>query len=180
MTTDPSIQAAGDEQPASQPDDTGAEVVVPNQELVKELLDQMKLRYLVDDDGDVCAPWENFRTYFMFHGEDEQQTFAARTFYERTYSIDDRPRLLDAADDWNRRTLWPKVYSHTQDDGTVRLIGETQMLVGAGVSLNHFVRSTVGWVSAAIEFDGWLRKQPGMAVDTDQDEGPHDPGQDPA
>lgn len=174
MTTDPSIPAVGDELPGPQPDDSGAEVVVPDQELVKALLDQMKLRYHVDDEGDVAAPWENFRTYFMFRGDGEQQVFAVRTFYDRAYPIDDRPRLLDAADDWNRRTLWPKVYSHTDDDGTVRLIGEVQMMVGAGVSLNHFVTSTVGWVSAAIEFDGWLVKQLGLAGDTGQAEGPGD------
>ncbi|MEU6810456.1 YbjN domain-containing protein, partial [Streptomyces sp. NPDC046831] len=30
------------------------------------LLDQMELKYVVDDEGDLAAPWEQFRTYFMF------------------------------------------------------------------------------------------------------------------
>ena len=37
------------------------------------LLDQMELKYVVDDEGDLAAPWEEFRTHFMFRGEDDQR-----------------------------------------------------------------------------------------------------------
>lgn len=118
-----------------EPQATGpAGPVVPDQDLVKQLLEQMELKYVVDDEGDLAAPWEDFRTYFMFRGEGEQQVFSVRTFYDRPHAIDDKPQLLESIDDWNRRTLWPKVYSHTHDDGSVRLIGEAQMLIGTGVS----------------------------------------------
>ncbi|MFJ3058354.1 YbjN domain-containing protein, partial [Herbaspirillum sp. NPDC087042] len=50
--------------------------VVPDQDLVKQLLDQMELKYVVDDEADLAAPWEDFRTYFMFRGEDDQQVFS--------------------------------------------------------------------------------------------------------
>ena len=59
--------------------------VVPDQDLVKQLLDQMELKYVVDDEGDLAAPWEEFRTYFMFRGEDDQQVFSVRTFYDRPH-----------------------------------------------------------------------------------------------
>ena len=36
------------------------------------------------------------------------------------------------------------------------------MLIGTGVSLEHFVSSTVSWVRAAIEFDKWLVEQLGL------------------
>ncbi|MFJ4500565.1 YbjN domain-containing protein [Streptomyces sp. NPDC088864] len=144
--------------------------VVPDQDLVKQLLDQMELKYVVDDEGDLAAPWEEFRTYFMFRGEGEQQVFSVRTFYDRPHDTDLRPVLLDAIDDWNRRTLWPKVYTHTHEpeEGSeetgpsVRLIGEAQMLIGTGVSLEHFVSSTVSWVRASIEFDKWLLERLGL------------------
>ncbi|MGC4947325.1 YbjN domain-containing protein [Streptomyces sp. DT224] len=156
----PEPQAAGPEGP-----------VVPDQDLVKQLLDQMELKYVVDDEGDLAAPWEEFRTYFMFRGEGEQQVFSVRTFYDRPHATDQRPVLLDAIDDWNRRTLWPKVYTHTHEpeegaeEGgpSVRLIGEAQMLIGTGVSLEHFVSSTVSWVRASIEFDKWLLERLGLA-----------------
>ncbi len=124
-----------------------------------QLLDQMELKHVIDEEGDLAAPWENFRTYFMFRGEDEQQMFAVRTFYDRWFGIDEKPRLLETIDDWNRRTLWPKVYTHTHDNGDVTLIGESQMLIGGGVVTDQFVSSVVSWVRAATEFDKWLTEQ---------------------
>lgn len=140
--------------------------VLPDQDLVKQLLEQMELKYVVDDEGDLAAPWEEFRTYFMFRGEDEQQVFSVRTFYDRPHPVENRAQILDSIDDWNRRTLWPKVYTHLHEDeqggATVRLIGEAQMLIGTGVSLEHFVSSTVSWVRASVEFDRWLQEQLGI------------------
>jgi hypothetical protein len=142
-----------------------AEPFVPDQELVKQLLEQMELKYVVDEEGDLAAPWEEFRTYFMFRGEGDLQVLSVRTFYDRQHGLDERQQLLECIDDWNRTTLWPKVYSYTHDDGTVRLIGESQMLIGAGVSLEHFVSSVVSWVRAAIDFDPWLVERLGLEAD---------------
>lgn len=149
-------------------------MVIPDQDLVKQLLEQMELKYVLDEEGDLAAPWEEFRTYFMFRGEEDQQIFAVRTFYDRPYSIEDKPQLHEALDDWNRRTLWPKVYTHTHDDGTVRLIGEAQMLIGLGVGLEHFVSSTVSWVRASIEFEKWILEALGLEKDADSTDGDSD------
>ncbi|MDX6354258.1 MAG: hypothetical protein QOF98_1161, partial [Streptomyces sp.] len=100
-------------------------------------------------------------------GEDDQLVFSVRTFYDRPHDIDVKPQLLESIDDWNRRTLWPKVYTHTHDDGSVRLIGEAQTVVGMGVSLEHFVSSTVSWVRASIEFDKWVGETLGREKDVD-------------
>ncbi|KNE82996.1 MULTISPECIES: YbjN domain-containing protein [Streptomyces] len=171
MSIDPSsIPNFGGQQPEQQPSGPPPGPVVPDQDLVKQLLEQMELKYVVDDEGDLAAPWEQFRTYFMFRGEEEQQVFSVRTFYDRAHAIDTKPQLLEAVDDWNRRTLWPKVYTHTNDDGTVRLIGEAQMLIGVGVSLEHFVSSTVSWVRASIEFDKWLVEQLGLEAEVESAE----------
>ncbi|MCW8220059.1 YbjN domain-containing protein [Streptomyces halstedii] len=166
MSIDPSSIPSFGGQPEPQP--TAPEgPVVPDQDLVKQLLEQMELKYVVDDEGDLAAPWEEFRTYFMFRGEAEQQVFSVRTFYDRPHAADQRAVLLDAIDDWNRRTLWPKVYTHSHEGeegaaASVRLIGEAQMLIGTGVSLEHFVSSTVSWVRASIEFDKWLVERLGL------------------
>ncbi|MFM9373500.1 YbjN domain-containing protein [Streptomyces sp. Da 82-17] len=152
--------------------------VVPDQDLVKQLLDQMELKHVVDDEGDLAAPWENFRTYFMFRGEGDQQVFSVRTFYDRPHPVESKAQILDAVDDWNRRTLWPKVYTHTHEEEggptTVRIVGEAQMLIGTGVSLEHFVSSTVSWVRAAIEFERWLVDHLGLVEDVDSAEKPED------
>ncbi|AOT60077.1 YbjN domain-containing protein [Streptomyces fradiae] len=166
VSIDPSsIPNFGGQQP--QPQAAGpAGPVVPDQDLVKQLLEQMELKYVVDDEGDLAAPWEDFRTYFMFRGEAEQQIFSVRTFYDRPLPVEDRAKILETIDEWNRRTLWPKVYSHLHEDeqggATIRLIGEAQMLIGMGVSVEHFVSSTVSWVRASIEFDKWMMEQLGL------------------
>ncbi|AKH83726.1 hypothetical protein AA958_17640 [Streptomyces sp. CNQ-509] len=181
MSIDPSsIPNFGGQQPESRGSGGPQGPIVPDQDLVKQLLDQMELKYVVDEEGDLAAPWEQFRTYFMFRGEDEQQLYSVRTFYDRQHSLDDKPELLEAIDDWNRRTLWPKVYTHTHDDGSVRLIGEAQMLIGTGVALEHFVSSTVSWVRASIEFDKWLVETLGLQQELDEggdgEDGPGDAG----
>ena len=53
--------------------------------------------------------------------------------------------------------------------GTVRLIGEAQMLIGTGVALEHFVSSTVSWVRASIEFDKWLVETLGLQQELDSE-----------
>ncbi len=153
-----------DQPPAGPP---GGGVIRPDQDLVKQLLDQMELKYVVDEEGDLAAPWEHFRTYFMFRGEGEQEVYAVRTFYDRPHSLDDKAKLLEVLDGWNRQTLWPKVYTHTQEDGVVRLIGEAQMLLGLGVGLEHFVSSTVSWVRASVDFDKWVVDQLGLEKDAE-------------
>ncbi|MFW6691832.1 YbjN domain-containing protein [Streptomyces sp. MAR4 CNX-425] len=172
MSIDPSsIPNFGGQQPESSGSSGPQGPIVPDQDLVKQLLDQMELKYVVDEEGDLAAPWEHFRTYFMFRGEGEQQLYSVRTFYDRQHELDVKPQLLEAIDDWNRRTLWPKVYTHTHDDGSVRLIGEAQMLIGTGVALEHFVSSTVSWVRASIEFDKWLVETLGLQQEVDGEKG---------
>ncbi len=143
--------------------------IMPNQELVKQLLDRMKLKHTVDKSGDLLAPWKHYRVYFMFRGEERQRVLTVRTFYDRPHTVDDKPRLLQAIDEWNHSTLWPKVYTHTSDDGTVRLVGDFQLLLGAGVGFDHFVASVVSWVRAAGEFDKWLVDRFGLAKDEDEE-----------
>ncbi len=45
------------------------------------------------------------------------------------------------------------------------------MLIGTGVSLEHFVSSTVSWVRASIEFDKWLLERLGLAPAEQKAEG---------
>lgn len=144
--------------------------IVPDQDLIKQILDRMKLKHTVDKQGDVVAPWKRFRTYFMVRGEDQQRILSVRTFYHHPHGIEDKPRLLENIDEWNRRTLWPKIYTHTNDEGTVRMIGEAQMLVGMGVAPDHFVSTVVSWVRASIEFDKWLSGQLKLDKDGDKPE----------
>ncbi|MFC5909646.1 YbjN domain-containing protein [Streptacidiphilus monticola] len=162
MSIDPSsIPSFGVPQqpaPAGQPP-----VIIPDQDLVKQLLDQMELKHTVDEEGDLLAPWEGFRVYFMFRGE-QQELFAVRAFYDQPHDLERKAELLEALDEWNRETLWPKVYTHTHDDA-VRVIGETQMIVGMGVNLDYFVAMTANWTQAAVTFNTWIAERLGLAAE---------------
>ncbi|RKE20206.1 putative sensory transduction regulator [Streptomyces sp. TLI_171] len=136
-------------------------VIVPDQNLVTQLLDQMQLKHVVDEEGDLTAPWENFRVYYMFRG-DQKELFAVRAFYDRPFPLEKKAELLDLIDEWNRETLWPKVYTHTHEDGVVRLIGESQMIVGNGVNLEYFVGTTANWTQAAVGFEQWMVERLGL------------------
>ncbi|WP_411146269.1 YbjN domain-containing protein [Streptomyces sp. x-80] len=133
-----------------------ANPVVLNQSLVEQLLDQMGIKHTVDSEGDLVAGWDGFRTYFMFHTEGDQPFFAIRTFYDRRYSAEDREQLFTALNAWNRRSLWPKAYVHTHEDGTFGVIGEIHMLCASGVFLDHFAPSLLSWVTAPVELHTWL------------------------
>ncbi|MFD9458941.1 YbjN domain-containing protein [Streptomyces sp. NPDC059985] len=157
MSTDPASipnfwtpPAPPSAQPGSPPS------LIPDAGLVRELLDQMELKHFLDDDGDVAVPWEHFRMYFTIQGEGQDRCFSLRTFYDRLPSADTRTDLREIIDDWNSRTLWPKVYTVGDDEGPVHLIGETQMLIGSGVFLEHFTFSMASWIQASIDFYDWL------------------------
>jgi hypothetical protein len=158
----------------------GAALVLPDQDLVKQLLEQMELKFAVDEEDDLLAPWEDFRIYFMFRGDPGQQIYVVRTFYDAAHSVDDKPRLLEAVDEWNRNNLWPKVYSHTDDEGVVRLIGDVQLLIGNGIALEQFITSTVSWVRASVDFEQWIAKALGLTKDAEGGAGDADGGADSA
>ncbi|MQY28336.1 hypothetical protein NRB56_39190 [Nocardia sp. RB56] len=154
---------SGENQPM--PDDA-KQLVRPNRDLVAELLDQMELTYGVDDEGDLVAPYEGFRIYFIFRGT-QHELFAMRTYYDRVFPLESKPVLLGALDAWNRETLWPKAYTLTQEDGSVRMVTEYQLIVPNRVDLNFFVSNMTSWMEASIQFDGWIADQLGWDGDLD-------------
>ncbi|MGF1431519.1 YbjN domain-containing protein [Kitasatospora sp. LaBMicrA B282] len=170
MSVDPSsIPSFGIQppQPGGQPGGGPAgppPIVVPNQDLVKQILNQMQLKHAVDEEGDLVAPWDGFRVYYMFRG-DNKELYAVRAFYDRSYPLDQKGEILDLIDEWNRETLWPKVYTHTHEDGVVRLIGETQMIIANGVNIDYFVTTTANWTQAAVGFEQWIVERLGLQKD---------------
>lgn len=159
VTIDPSGLPNFGPQPT--PEDQGeieVTLVKPDKELVKQLLDQMELNHGEDDEGDLFAPYEGFRVYFMFRGE-QGELFSVRTYYDQGYPIDEKGAVLEAIDAWNRDALWPKVYTHTHDDGVVRLIAEAQMVVVNVVNLDFFISNMATYVQSSIQFDQWLREE---------------------
>ncbi|WP_042378851.1 YbjN domain-containing protein [Streptacidiphilus melanogenes] len=167
MSIDPSaIPNFGGQSPQPPQPQGPPPVIVPDAELVKQLLDQMQLKHGVDAEGDIVAPWEEFQVYFMFRGE-QKELFAVRAFYQHAHELAAKTALLEALDEWNRETLWPKVYTQTTDEGELRIVGETQMIVGMGVNINYFAAMVVNWVQAAVTFNQWINERLGLVKDVD-------------
>lgn len=161
MTIDPgAIPNFGPQEPPQGP----PPIIKPDDNLVGDLFEQLGIKYTTDPEGDIVASWPGFRVYAMFRGE-QKELFAIRAFYERAYPLEEKQELLDVIDEWNRDTLWPKVYTHTNEDGVLRLIGETQMVVPQGVNIDYFVGTTVNWVQASVGFHGWLAERLGLEAE---------------
>ena len=112
----------------------------------------------------------------MFRGE-QKELFAVRAFYDRAYPLEKKGEILDLIDEWNRETLWPKVYTHTHEDGVVRLIGEAQMIVGTGVNLDYFVTTTANWTQAAVGFEQWIVERLGLQNEIEGEDGEGEDGE---
>ncbi|NUR30451.1 MAG: YbjN domain-containing protein [Catenulispora sp.] len=164
MTTDPgAIPNFGPQEPQGAPQGPPP-IIKPDDNLVGDLFEQLGIKYTTDPEGDIVASWPGFRVFAMFRG-DQKELFAIRAFYERAYPLEEKQELLDVIDEWNRDTLWPKVYTHTNEDGVLRLIGETQMVVPQGVNIDYFVGTTVNWVQASVGFHGWLAERLGLEAE---------------
>jgi hypothetical protein len=129
-------------------------VVQPDRGLIKEILDELGLDHTVDGDGDLAISTAELTVFFLFGSEGA--LFTVRTFYDRHYSIEHKPRLVMALNEWNADTMWPKVYTFTQDRGLVRIVGDSQLYVGAGVTREHLATVIAHWVRFAIKFHRWL------------------------
>jgi hypothetical protein len=151
--------------------DDPARLVRPDRDLVSHVLDELELTYGVDDEGDLVAPYEGFRIYFMIRSEQQQVLFAVRTYYERVFAIESKPAVLGALDAWNRETLWPKAYTLTHEDGTVRMVTEYQLVIPQRVNLDLFVSNLTSWMEACVQFDGWISDQLGWDDDLDAGSG---------
>ncbi|MYW01495.1 YbjN domain-containing protein [Streptomyces sp. SID3343] len=146
--------------PSSLPRSTfvpAAPVVKPSADLINQVLDELQVNHFTDEEGDICAPWEGFRVYFMLRG-DKHEIFTVRMFLDREFAPGDRPRLLELLDEWHRQFFWPKVYTH-EHEGALRLIGEAQLDCEPGINRELFVFTTRAWISTCISFGNWINEQ---------------------
>jgi hypothetical protein len=150
MTIDPSSLPTPTFVPA-------APVIKPSKELIDQVLTELQVNHFTDEEGDIGAPWDGFRVYFMLRGE-KQEIFTVRTFLDREFEESERPMLLDLLDEWHRQYFWPKAYTHVHE-GKVRIIGESQLDCEPGINRDLFLFTTRAWISTAITFSNWLNEK---------------------
>jgi hypothetical protein len=105
-------------------------------EMIKSVLDARGFSYMVDDDGDVVGNFQGNLVYFFQIGE-QREMLQVRAMVQHIFGMEDVVRLYEFCNSWNHDRLWPKAYTHVQDDGTVNVIGEVLADWEDGVTLDQ-------------------------------------------
>ena len=73
-------------------------------------------RFRIDDDGDVTGTWDGNRFWFLLLGEHDE-ILQVRGRWAGALPAAARLAVLQAANDWNRERIWPKVYTREEGAG---------------------------------------------------------------
>ncbi len=105
-------------------------------ELITAVLDARGYYHGLDDDGDVGGTWDGHPVFFFRLGPNKE-VFQVRITANRTFPIDEVPRLHAFANEWNHERYWPKAYVHVRDDGQAIVVGEVVTDLSAGVTVDQ-------------------------------------------
>lgn len=89
-------------------------------------------RFVVDEDGDLTGTWDGSRFWFLMLGEQEE-ILQVRGRWHRTFTLEQRPAVGLAVNDWNRERIWPKAYLR-EEDGAIALYSEVSADFEPGVT----------------------------------------------
>lgn len=146
----------GAQPPSSSPETPQPGVIRPDLDRLEHVLEQLQISCLRDSRGRLATRWQCYSLFFTL---DDDEVYAARTIYDRYFTVDDKPALRGMLDEWNRDTTGLKVYTATDDDGTVIVVSEATMHIGGGVTGEQFAATTTAWLNAARSFHLWLSQR---------------------
>ncbi|MDR1852148.1 MAG: YbjN domain-containing protein [Propionibacteriaceae bacterium] len=105
-------------------DDFGRGVLAPlSRERVEQALQANEWHYQVDSDGDVGGIWDDNVFYFFISGE-QNEILNIRGRWHHSLRIEQRAEAREVIDIWHQERLWPKGYTHVDDDGKLRIFAE--------------------------------------------------------
>lgn len=131
--------------------------MLPDTQVLQQILREYQLRSLIDDDGGLTVQWDRFGIYFLHYGQDEE-VLVARLYLNRRFEVDLRPTLALVLDDWNRSKLFPKAYTVLPDDGLVGVCAEQAFDFEGGISREQ-LKFTVGmWLQNLQQFADWTEE----------------------
>jgi hypothetical protein len=137
----------------------------PGLEVIKGLLDELEITHHISEAGRLITRWKGYTIVFTLR--DDNELYSVRAFYDGTYSMDHRPLLRDAIDEWHHEYLWPKIFTLGEDDGSVVLVADAHLRLDGGVTREHLRTNTVGWINSMGSFHLWLLQRLRLAVGTD-------------
>jgi Putative bacterial sensory transduction regulator len=146
----------GAQPPSPSSDIPPPDVIKPDLDLLENVLHKLEVSCLRDTHGRLATRWQ---CYSLFFGLSDDDVYSARTIYDRFFTVDDKPAIRGVLDEWNRDTTGLKVYTATDDDGTVIIVSEATMRVDGGVTSEQFAATTTVWLNAAGSFHIWLSQR---------------------
>lgn len=124
-------------------------------------------RFRIDDDGDVTGTWDGNRFWFLLLGEHDE-ILQVRGRWAGTLPAGARLAVLQAANDWNRERIWPKVYTREEAAG-LALYAEVSVDFEHGATEDQLAQTvSCGLVTASQFFSTVASLAP--PSDTDQDD----------
>jgi hypothetical protein len=149
-------EPVGSEPPSPSSDIPPPGVVQPDLDLLEEVLRELDVSCLRDTRGRLATRGQCYSLFFTLS---DGEVYSARTIYDRFFTVDDKPAIRAVLDEWNRDTTGLKVYTATDDDGTVIIVSEATMHVDGGVTGEQFAATTTAWLNAAGSFHLWLSQR---------------------
>lgn len=146
-------EPVGAEPPSPSSDIPRPDVITPDLDLLEEILGTLDVSCLRDSHRRLATRWQGYSLFFTLSDDD---VYSARTIFDRFFTVDDKPAIRAVLDEWNRDTTGLKVYTATDDDGTVIIVSEATMHVDGGVTGEQFSATTTAWLHAAGSFHHWL------------------------
>ena len=90
--------------------------------------------------------------YYMFSVVEDSADLSMWGAIREDVSMELRPRLIQACNDWNASTRWPKVYVAALDDGTQRVCAEQFVTARYGLTDTQVGMNIDRFISAAEAF----------------------------
>lgn len=133
-------------------------------------------RFVVDEDGDLTGTWDGSRFWFLMLGEQEE-ILQVRGRWHRTFTLEQRPAVGLAVNDWNRERIWPKVYTREEGAG-LALYAEVSVDFEHGATEEQLAQTvSCGLVTASQFFSTVASLAPPSDAETDgaEPDAPDDP-----
>ncbi|MGL5406924.1 MAG: YbjN domain-containing protein [Propionibacteriaceae bacterium] len=118
---------------------------------VRNFLEQEKISYRVDEDGDISASWESAIILFLVSGK-ENKILQVRGLWRPDLAIDDMQKALTVCNKWNADKFFPKTYVFQTKTGVVQVVAETTMDCSDGITDEQLISCLNGGIAFAIQF----------------------------
>ncbi|WP_308113378.1 YbjN domain-containing protein [Antribacter soli] len=159
---------------------TGADIERPRPLSTQRIGDDLArrgYRFRIDDDGDVTGTWDGNRFWFLLLGEHDE-ILQVRGRWAGTLPPGSRLAVLQAANDWNRERIWPKVYTREEASG-LALYAEVSVDFEHGATEDQLAQTVSCGLVTASQFFSTVASlaPPDGHAEHDPDDPDEDPGQ---